>query len=178
VRAILLAALIAVALPATTARAGDDYRLPRSVLKKRNVVDPVIDRMIGALAPDANDDREMLRHATKGERLIWILWSLDYEISNGGYYQLFWNSAGDHAEEGVRDAQAIRANRWAGLLAEAIRRTFPAGVPHREIRMKLLGCPDYCAKRGDFGDLEGRWRGVSPHLTAYIRAHPDEFFRK
>ena len=152
------------------------YLLPATALHDRDLGGTVYSRMLDTLPADAADDSSILSEATPGQRLVWILSTVDGEIANGGYYQLFWNSTGDHAEEAVRDARRIGNARWASLLAAAIARTFPDGVPGREARLKAIGCPGYCDK-DRYSDLEKRWRGInSRKLDAWIRAHRAEFF--
>jgi len=152
------------------------YLLPPSAFHDRDLGGQVYTKMLDSLSPDAVDDNGVLRAATPGQRLVWILRSVDDEIANGGYYQLFWNSTGDHAEEAVRDARLIGDAPWAALLASAIQRAFPAGVPERDARIKAIGCPGYCEK-DPYTDLENRWRGLdSRKLDAWIRAHRHQFF--
>jgi hypothetical protein len=155
---------------------GNPYLLPKAELHDRDLGGKVYTKMLDTLPADANDDADVLAKATDGQRLVWILRAVDDEIANGGYYQLFWNSTGDHAEEAVRDARRVGIASWADLLAAAIARTFPGGVPDREARIKKIGCPGYC-ENDPYTDLENRWHGLdSRKLDAWIRAHRRQFF--
>ena len=69
------------------------------------------------------------------ERIFW----LQTEINNGGLFQYFYNTAGDHAAETLADLKEIGANKTATILEEAFAR-FPQGKPDpdRILRQRQL----------------------------------------
>jgi len=159
-------------------------KLPRNEAGRRDVLDAVYDRIVDALNRDGGDEELVLNSATRGERMVYILLSTDYEIGNGGVYQLFWNSPGRYVDEAVDSARSIGADEYANLLQNAAKAMFPGGVPEATgVRRRKLGCPGFCEqsylnKHEHVNELDSEWkaRSFDPQLRGYVRAHPGEFF--
>lgn len=66
-------------------------------------------------------------------RLVYLLWSLDGQIHNGGFQEFFFEAVGAHCHEMLEHLQTIGANNSYALLKEAIG-YFPDGhIPTDQI---------------------------------------------
>lgn len=120
----------------------------------------------GEYRPHPDDDRRVRDLFTAAEeadpppadlaRLERIFW-LQTEINNGGLFQYFYNSVGDHAAETLADLKAIGATKTAAVLEEAMAR-FPQGKPNpdRVLRQRQLQRLESLTGR-EFDDLDQRF---------------------
>jgi len=114
---------------------------------------------------------------SEAEWIVYRVWSLLGEVSNGGFDQYFFNSSGDHATR-TRDAlRAIGDTKGLKVLEEAMA-VFPGEVSDdRDIRWKQL---DGLSKstRESFEALDKKLveagQDVVEKLAAYIEAHSKE----
>ena len=60
----------------------------------------------------------------ENDQIVYSIWWLEAEVNNGGFYQYFWNSSGDHAEVALRSLKKIGATKTASLLEQAIEVAF------------------------------------------------------
>ena len=124
---------------------------------------------------------ERLRY---GERLVWHINWLVWEVNNGGFDQFLTNSAGDHTQETIAFLGDIGAKKTQELL-QRVAKIFPNGiVPRdREGRCKMLF--DWEDREGEekreqlFSKLDddfyAREENLAALTVAYIRQHPDDF---
>ena len=54
-----------------------------------------------------------------GEKVVLFIENLEREVNNGGFYQFFWNSSGDHAQETLTALKSIGANKTAEIVSKA-----------------------------------------------------------
>ena len=91
---------------------------------------------------------------TSAERIIYQVWVLEEEVDNGGFYQYFFSSAGDHALETLDTLRLIGAVNATHLLEQAIQvfgnTPFPSNREERLERMDEI--PE--EERGVWGDLD------------------------
>jgi hypothetical protein len=178
-----LAALSAVAIVAAGCGGIDseDLLIPRPKTIDRGTVFAIVEQM-GREARGGNPGErqdEMLAEATDGQRAVYRLFAFDYEINNGGFEQLFFNSTGDWYHLAIGDARRIDATEQHRILREAERGVGGVSVD-RETRQRLveLLSPITTARLDELAD---EWVEAVPQLYAklvgYIRAHPDQFFR-
>lgn len=111
------------------------------------------------------------------ERVVFRVWLLVGEVSNGGFDQYFFNSAGNGASHTVAALKTI-GDDTAWKILERAMAVFPEPPsPDRDRRWKQL---DGMTKkrRARFGALDPElWdcsRGVVEKLAAYIQAHRKE----
>ncbi len=85
----------------------------------------------------SNGNTEYLERISPEARLVYLLWCFDGEVHNGGFYQLFFNSLGDHCLEILAGLKKVNAIKSYGLLEKAMR-WFPESKPSldREKRWK------------------------------------------
>lgn len=127
-------------------------------------------RLIGKVAdtPEA---------CSPAEWTVFRVWSLLGEVSNGGFDQYFFNSAGNQASRTPADLRAI-GDQEALPILEAAMRIFPNGAsPDRDLRweqMDALPKPE----REKFNELDKKLGDCTPRvvekLAVYIRAHREE----
>jgi len=78
--------------------------------------------------------REMesgLKALSPKEQTLFLVWSLESEINNGGFNQFFFNEAGDHSKETLSALREIGAAHTAALLQKAMA-VFGAVGPNSE----------------------------------------------
>lgn len=54
------------------------------------------------------------------ERVFGVVWELESEVNNGGFYKYFWNGSGALARHSVEALKAIGARNAAGIAQEAL----------------------------------------------------------
>jgi len=57
---------------------------------------------------------------SSAERVFGVIWELESEVNNGGFYQYFWNSSGALAPDSVGALQVIGADATARLARAAL----------------------------------------------------------
>jgi hypothetical protein len=171
----IAAALLAVGCSRSTA-ATNPYLVPRG---DPHALDDIYDRMLTALEHSRTADPGYIPSGTTtGQRMLYVLFFVDDEIANGGLYQVYWNLPGDFVGEAVHDATRIGAQHWAGPVARAGHKLFPAGVPNDvSDQRKTIGCPNYC-DRGSLDRLSSGWRDneLRAPLLRYVKKHAAEFY--
>jgi hypothetical protein len=149
----------------------EDFFISKGRLDDPALINDIWGLMIGP------DEEATLQKATRGQRMLYVLSSVEGEINNGGFHQLFWNSTGEWTEEAIGYADELGASRAAELLRRAAGLVFPDGVPKdRVVRQTRLDEVD----PSRFGAVEDAWFGelvtVDPFLRRYIKEHPKQFF--
>ena len=87
----------------------------------------------------SDGNEEFIERISPEARFVYLLWSFDGEIHNGGFDQFFFNSIGDYAQEILSNLESLGASKSASLLKEAMT-YFPDSKPStvREERWKEL----------------------------------------
>lgn len=133
------------------------------------------------MGSDYEREGEVLAKATPGQSAVYALWITDGEVNNGGFEQFFFNSSGSVMDEAIAGAELTGAAANAEILREAAEVFSEGDVPeNREARWRILDA----LSDGEYeklSDLDGRWydhdRELERRMVAYVRAHPEEFFR-
>ncbi len=76
----------------------------------------------------SDGDTDYLERIGPEARLVYLLWSFDGEVHNGGFDQLFFNSLGDHCLEILNGLKKVNASKSAKLLEKSLR-WFPDSSP-------------------------------------------------
>ena len=91
------------------------------------------------------------------DQIIYSVWWLEAEVNNGGFFQYFWNSAGDHSKEALSALEKVGAVKTAGLLKRAMDIAFDGIVPvNRDARQSLLA-QDKQNKEGKLEELDSEF---------------------
>ena len=156
-----------------------DYRAAGTAADNQNLVIQVTDRMYRALEKDGANESELLRSATKGQRYVYALASVQGEIDNGGFDQLFFNSTGSLYRLALEGAVAMRIPQAVKLM-RAAQSLFPHGVVpvDRADRQRQLDR----LSQDRLSALDDRWydadAAIDLGMRRYILAHPKQFFRR
>jgi hypothetical protein len=90
----------------------------------------------------AREAKHGISGLTEPERVFLCVWSLEAEVNNGGFAQLFENSAGDYASATAGALRTVGAPEMAALVERAMEPFGPAGPPadrdQRQRAMKAL----------------------------------------
>jgi hypothetical protein len=136
------------------------------------IVDPMIDPL------DRYDGTaELHRRLNPEQYAVYVLFTIDTDVDDGGIAEVYFNSSGTYAEEGVKLLSRIGAGDHAAVLEQANRIIAPDGpVPRdRDARQRRLDGLDDAR----FDQVEDRWDALPPLediVARYIRAHPHAFF--
>jgi hypothetical protein len=125
----------------------------------------------------AHEERD-LRRMTPGQRALYALASVDGEIENGGFAQLFSNSTGSLIDDAVTGSRLFRARGYERLLARAStlfpRRVVPEDRERRNRELNQI--PDRSLTQ-----LDDAWFSLyerdplDRYYERYVSRHPDEF---
>jgi len=75
-----------------------------------------------------DDEKEHINRISTEARTVYLLWSFDSEIHNGGFDQFFFNSLGDHSSEILSNLKKLEATTSVSLLERAME-WFPDSNP-------------------------------------------------
>jgi hypothetical protein len=134
--------------------------------------------------------REQLTELTPGQRAIYCTTWLDSEVKNGGFHQFFHNSTGMLGPEALQGFQDIGMEASARAVQAAFDYYKVDPYP-RERSDRQLRLPDYEATKDERWTLDKSYYESTYDKTsgkmydsilgrkqaAYIRAHPEEFFK-
>lgn len=140
------------------------YAIFTSALKIAYDADDAVTEHIDRLSPEA--------------RLVYLVWSLDGEVHNGGFDQFFYNSLGDHWEELLSHLDTIGAVTSKRLLTQAIS-IFPDSTPakSREERVKQLKSLDDTEVEALLSDLDEQfWKyedNLAHRVSEFVSKHPN-----
>lgn len=137
----------------------------------------LIDFVHGYLA--AFDDREYdqaFLRLPKGLRMAYHVLEIRSEVSNGGFYQFFFNSTGVFAQETLEALRAFGAIDRADVLRRAIElyeQDVGRPATYRERwRGEMCNLPELDELTRRYWQIED---GPLPGLKAYIQEHIEEF---
>jgi hypothetical protein len=156
------------------------FKIPRAAAAQRGrpLSYAVYDHIVGAV--DFDHENADLARMTQGQRALYALASVDGEIQNGGFSQLFVNSTGSLVDEAIDGARLFGARTYERLLRRGGRLFPERRVPEDfERRNRELEAISEAALTG----LDDAWFAASErepldrYYERYIRRHPSEFFR-
>ena len=155
-----------------------DFKVPTADARGKDGLDlwnVVTDPMIDALS-EVEDSGDLHRRLNDAQYVLWMAFILDVEVENGGLEQLYVNSAGWAAQDGVSALRDIGSPSRARALEQANRRLSPTRpVPKDQAaRQLLLG-----STGATFEDLDDVWVEeplLETVAARYIRAHADQLF--
>lgn len=131
------------------------------------------------IAFDANNAlTEHIDRLSSEARLVYLVWSLDGEIHNGGFHQFFCNSLGDHWPELLRHLDTIGAANSRRLLAQALS-IFPDSAPstNRHERFEQLERLDEAKVDALLSELDKEfWRyedNIAQRINDFVMKHPN-----
>ena len=165
-----------------------DFRVHRDVLNETSaddlvwrVIEPAYDAV--SIHDGAEVLDSQLASLTAGQRALLALHWTGSEVSNGGFDQYFTNPTGDLADEALAGFKRIGAQRTAQLL-EQVLAAFPGGAPPRDAdtRLEMLDAMNDEDRDGLFEQFDQQFYDlldaeIYETASAYIRAHPNEFFK-
>jgi hypothetical protein len=138
----------------------------------------VYDHLVGAVDFD-HEDADLAR-MTRGQRALYSLVSVDDEIQNGGFSQLFFNATGSLVDEAIDGARLFGARRYETLLRRSGRlfpgRRVPEDFERRNSQLARIS-------EAALTRLDDAWFAawerdpLARYYDRYIRRHPSEFFR-
>ena len=107
----------------------------------------------------------------ENEKLIYCIWWLEGEVNNGGFHQLFWNSAGDYTSDTLRFLSAIDAKHTAELLRKASHIAFGGEAPaNRERRQEILEI-DEDVKMEKLNELDDDFYKYKDDITGLVNRY-------
>lgn len=159
------------ALPAYKIRAAD-----AAGLTGLDLWNAVVDPMIDDLTP-LDGTPELRRRLNREQYAVYVLFALDTDIDDGGISEVYFNSSGVFAGQGVALLRQVGAPQHARVLARANRVIDPHGrvpVDRAARQRRLRGVDD-----ARFTDLDDAWSALpalDELVARYVRAHPRAFF--
>jgi hypothetical protein len=162
-------------------RAGkrDDFRIPRGVAAGK-LDGPLVLAWVARPFYDPPASDAWVQDLNAGQRAVYSMFVADFEILNGGFYQLWTNSSGYIADDLVAAAELVRSKEFASIFRDAAA-LWPAGEIPRS-RSKRERIADRISE-ADLAELDSRYAAtqyarrtaLGPILARYIRANPDQF---
>lgn len=84
-----------------------------------NLLQTVFDNLIERLPKDYRKEYATVTSWTKQQQAIYIIWSLEAEVNNGGFNQFYFNSSGQYADLVPDALKLVGANKFADLTIRA-----------------------------------------------------------
>jgi hypothetical protein len=136
----------------------------------------------GTLIDQIDYDREDEEIAAMlpGDRALWVLFSVDDEINNGGFSQLLWNSAGSLFERARAEAVRVGARAAAAILSELPAVLGLSTIPRdRSARQRLVDGLS-AQQEAALAQLDNRWYDevgseIADRIDKYFVEHPEAF---
>lgn len=79
-----------------------------------------VDRRLASRSAD-EDEVSVVNALPRGVRALYLTWTVESEVINGGFVRYFWNWAGQFAKEAVTAFEFFSADEHAALMREANR---------------------------------------------------------
>lgn len=90
-----------------------------SKIKDTELEQAIFDNISTNMEGDKRDEREIVKTLTSGQRAIYVTWTVEAEVNNGGFNQFYFNSSGQLADMGEDAFKTIGANKFADLVRQA-----------------------------------------------------------
>ena len=84
-----------------------------------NLLQTVFDNLIERLPKDYRKEYATVTSWTKQQQAIYIIWTLEAEVNNGGFNQFYFNSSGQYADLVPDALKLVGANKFADLTIRA-----------------------------------------------------------
>jgi hypothetical protein len=157
----------------------DDFRIPRGVAAGK----PDGPLLLAWVArpfyePPAGD--AWIDGLNPGQRAVYSMFVADFEILNGGFYQLWTNSSGYIADDLAASAELVGSKEFASIFRDAAA-LWPGGeIPRSRSKREQIADGFSGA---ELDELDNRYAetqyarktALGPILARYIRANPDQF---
>jgi len=103
-------------------------------------------------------------------QVINLIENLQAEVNNGGFDQLFYNSAGDNTAETIQALEKIGAVTMADILKRAAAK-FPGGMPPKDrfFRQEIL--LQISSRAEAFEELDGEFYGYPDNLAELLTSY-------
>jgi hypothetical protein len=127
---------------------------------------------------------EQVRKYNPGQRAIYLVNTLDYEVCNGGFNQYFYNKGPVLAPETIKSLRHLGETKRADLLEKALQNYRYVEEGHATAKSagpaeKQLEAFSKTYEDNPLDDLDSQYYKAGENmwevLAGYIRAHPDEF---
>lgn len=149
-----------------------------SVIADDKIEQAIIDFIDARLAARSADEDELqvLASLPPGMRALYLTWSVESEVINGGFLRYYWSWMGQFAGEAVTAFEFFSAYKHAHLMREANRThaeeiAAAGGVKERELTETYFSSRLHVLEER-FYNLE---ESLSPMRIARIRAEPKAF---
>ncbi len=132
------------------------------------------------LKGDFKDEYRIIQNLGKGFRYIYITWSLDGEVNNGGFIQYFYNSSGLFAGDLAEALHNIKALKTEKIALEAIAVYNKERAIHEKVKQDG-SMESFMSSYGEseLGRLDELFYKSGEDLSSlrikYIRENPDQF---
>lgn len=126
---------------------------------------------------EQEDEAHVINELPAGVRALYLTWTVESEVINGGFVRYFWNWAGQFAEEAVAAFEFFAAAEHARFMREANRvYAEECGATHVEDGRELIDA--HHSWRLQL--LDDSFHHIDESLSALriekIRAHPEQFY--
>jgi hypothetical protein len=159
---------------------GREEKLSLADIPDGRLEETLHDRIREKIAALGTNELKAAKALTKGERMLYVTWQAENEISNGGFEQYFDNSSGVFAREAILAFKLVGAKKHVLLMRRAIA-AFVRSNPKQKLVKVDKSVKGYLKKYKDaeFGKIDEAFHNIKENLSElrikYIRAHPDEF---
>lgn len=140
----------------------------------------IVDPMIDPLGP--LDGEPQQRTLLDGPQYaVYVLFSVDTDIDDGGLWEVYFNSSGVFAQRAVSLLREVGAPLHADVLARAnhiiwSNGEIPASVEQRRRTVTLADTPRFDAVNSAWDAAERREGSLDSIIESYVRRHPSAFF--
>lgn len=90
-----------------------------SRIKDDELEQAIFDNISINMEGNENEEKEIVKTLTRGQRAIYVTWIVEGEVNNGGFNQFYFNSSGQLADMGEEAFRTIGANKYAELVKRA-----------------------------------------------------------
>jgi hypothetical protein len=165
---------------------GVDLRVARDDLAPHEADEPMalLDPIHRHLPAEWNHENlaYLLGRLTDGQRIVWLTSVMEGDVMNGGFDAYLGSVSGDFAPQTLDALRALGAEQHADVLASALAAFGSATFPATDAeRCDLLAADPAIGKR--LSELDAAYYAADEHRMlreygqAYVRAHPEHFFR-
>src|ERR1700719_337215 len=96
-----------------------------------------------------------------------LIGNLETEVSNRGFDQFFYNSAGDNTAETIQALEAIGAGRMADIVKRAAFK-FPGNMPPKDRFLRQEALLQISPDAETFEELDGEFYGYPDDLSSLL----------
>jgi Domain of unknown function (DUF4375) len=159
------------------------YKIPASDARLRglDLWDAIVLPMVRPLTP-LDGSPQLRAQLNAPQYAVYVLFSVDDDVEDGGLWQYYYNEGGVFAEQAVALLRTVGAPEHADVLARANRIAWPAGgIPSdeqaRRAALQFVGESRYDAVNRQWQTAERQEQPLETIIERYVRAHPAAFFQ-